>query len=142
MRHPRELDVVVTSNLFGDILVDLGGVLMGARGLTYSGNFTADGSAVYQTNHGAAYDLAGKDRANPIGQIYSLAMLLRESFGLAHAAGLIEAGVAQVLRQGWRTFDVMEPGCRLVGTRLMGKLIAEAVHELANSSRGQESAVA
>jgi 3-isopropylmalate dehydrogenase len=142
IRHPQELDVLVTPNLFGDILVDLGGVLAGSRGLTYSGNFAADGSAVYQTNHGAAFDLAGTDRANPIGQIYALEMLLRESFGLTYEAGLIGAAVAEVLRHGWRTFDIMEPGCRLVGTRRMGSLIAEAVYKLGSRTRGGESAVA
>lgn len=127
IQHARELDVVVAPNLFGDVLADVGSVLLGSRGLSYSGNFAADGAAIYQTNHGAALDLAATDRANPVGQIYSLAMLLRESFGLTDAATMMEAAVAQIWRQGWRTEDVAEPGCRLVGTEEMGMRIAEAV---------------
>lgn len=127
IQHPQGFDVVVASNVFGDILADLGGVLLGSRGLTHSGNFSADGAAVYQTNHGAAYDLAGTDRANPVGQILSLAMLLRESFGLAREAGLIESAVADVWRQGWRTEDLAEDDCRVVGTQRMGELVAAAL---------------
>jgi 3-isopropylmalate dehydrogenase len=126
---PHGFDIVVAPNLFGDILADLCGVLLGSRGLTHSGNFSADGAAVYQTNHGAAYDLAGTDRANPVGQILSLAMLLRESFGLARDAGLIESAVADVWQQGWRTEDLAEDACRVVGTRRMGELVAAAVQD-------------
>jgi 3-isopropylmalate dehydrogenase len=131
VRHARELDVIVTSNLFGDVLSDLGGILAGSRGLTYSGNFAADGSAVYQTNHGACHDLAGTDRANPIGQIYSLAMLLNESFGQAREARAIRQAVAKVWREGYRTFDIDEAGCDLVGTRRMGELVARSVVQVA-----------
>ena len=77
LRHPKEFDVIVTSNLFGDILSDLGGILLGSRALTYGGNYGVDGSAFYQTNHGAAYDLAGGGRCNPLGQIFSIAGLSR-----------------------------------------------------------------
>jgi 3-isopropylmalate dehydrogenase len=121
---PRSLDVVVTPNLLGDILVDLSGVLLGSRGLSYSGNFSPHGAAVYQTNHGAAYDLAGQGVANPAGQIFSLAMLLRESFGLDAAADLILAAVDDVWRQGWRTADLHEPGCTVVGTQEFAGLVA------------------
>jgi 3-isopropylmalate dehydrogenase len=131
IRHARELDVIVTPNLFGDVLSDLGGILVGSRGLTYSGNFAADGSAVYQTNHGASHDLAGTDRANPVGQIYSLAMLLSESFGLAREALAIHRAVARVWRAGFRTADIEEDGCRTVGTRRMGELVARSVAEVA-----------
>jgi 3-isopropylmalate dehydrogenase len=127
VRDARDIDVVVAPNLCGDILSDLGGVLLGSRGLTFSGNFAADGAAVYQTNHGAAYDLAGTDRVNPVGQIQALAMLLRESFGLCHEAHVIESGIARVWRDGWRTADLAEPGCRVIGTRAITDLIAAAV---------------
>jgi 3-isopropylmalate dehydrogenase len=130
IQHAQELDVVVAPNLFGDILSDIGAVLLGSRALSHSGNFSSDRAAVYQTNHGSAYDLVGSDKANPIGQIFSLAMLLRESFGLIPASRLIENAVAEVWRQGWRTADLAENGCRLVGTREMGNLIAEAVIRL------------
>jgi 3-isopropylmalate dehydrogenase len=127
IQYAHDLDVVVAPNLFGDVLADLGAVLVGSRGLTFSGNFAADGAAVYQTNHGSAYDLVGTDRANPAGQILALAMLLRESFGLMREARLIEAALATVWREGWRTADLAESGCRLTGTRKMGELCAEAV---------------
>ena len=100
--------MIATSNLFGDVLADLGAVLLASRGLSFSGNFSQDGAAVYQTNHGSALDLADQGRANPIGQISSLGMMLRESFGLVREAAWIEAAIAEVLRLGFRTFDVAE----------------------------------
>jgi 3-isopropylmalate dehydrogenase len=127
IQHPREFDVVVAPNLFDDVLSDLGGVLLGSRGLCFAGSFAANGDAVYSTNHGAAYDLAGTNRANPVAQILSLAMLLRESFHLSKEARQIEEAVVRVWRDGWRTADLMEPGCRLLGTREMGQQIAEKV---------------
>ena len=130
LQHAQDIDVVVAPNLFGDVLSDLGAVLLGSRGLTYSGNFAVDGAAVYQTNHGAAYDLVGTNRANPVGQILALAMLLRESFGFIQEAHLIEEAVAEVWRQGWRTPDLAETDCRLVGTLEMGNLVADAVTNL------------
>lgn len=136
VQQARELDVVVAPNLFGDVLADVGSVLLGSRGLSYSGNFATDGAAIYQTNHGGALDLAGTDRANPVGQIYSLAMLLRESFGLAEAAAMIEAAIAEVWGQGWRTEDLLEPGCRVVGTCEMGMRIADTVDRFARQSDG------
>ena len=131
LQDPRELDVVVAPNLFGDVLADLGGVLLGSRGLTYGASFSSAGAAVYQTNHGSAYDLAGSDRANPAGQILALAMLLRESLGRADEAALIEDALAAVWRSGWRTFDVAEPGCTVVGTREFAERTAEHVATLA-----------
>jgi 3-isopropylmalate dehydrogenase len=131
IQHATELDVVVAPNLFGDVLCDLGAVLAGSRAISYSGNFNAAGTGVYQTNHGAAYDLAGSDRANPVGQILSLAMMLRESFGLAREARLVEDAVREVWRQGWQTADLAEEGPRIVGTRRMAALVAEAVTVLA-----------
>lgn len=135
VQHARDFDVIAAPNMCGDVLADLGAVLLGSRGVSFSGNFAADGSAVYQTNHGSAHDLAGSDRANPLGQILSLAMLLRESFGMFSAAALIEESVRQVLRAGWRTGDIAEPGCRVVGTREMGRLVADAVNCSAGSDR-------
>ncbi len=133
VQTPLEFDVIVASNLFGDILADLGGVLLGSRGLTYSGNFSSSGAAVYQTNHGASYDLTGKNLANPVGQILSLAMLLRETFGLIREACLIEDAIADVWRRGWRTADIMEEGCRVAGTREIGDLIADNVVRLSRA---------
>jgi 3-isopropylmalate dehydrogenase len=124
-------DVIAAPNLFGDILADLGSVLLGSRGVSFSGNYTARGEAVYQTNHGAAYDLAGADRANPAGQIFSLAMMLRESFGLQSEADCIEEAVRSVWREGWRTEDVSAPETRIIGTREMGNRIAARAGQLA-----------
>jgi 3-isopropylmalate dehydrogenase len=104
---------------------------MASRGVTFSGNFTPAGDAVYQTNHGSAHDLAGTDRANPCGQIAALAMLLRESFGLKNEATLLENAMAEVWRQGWRTDDLAEPDCRAAGTREMAGLVAQSVVQLA-----------
>jgi 3-isopropylmalate dehydrogenase len=134
LQEPLAFDVIATSNLFGDVLTDLGAVLLSSRGVSFSGNFSAEGAAVYQTNHGSALDLAEQGRANPIGQIASLAMLLRESFGLNREAGWIDAAVAGVLRHGFRTFDVAEQGTTLVGTAEMGERIAATVERLARSA--------
>src|SRR5262249_49400049 len=133
VKSPAEFDVIAAPNLFGDILGDLGGVLVGSRGLTYSGNFNDDGAAVFQTNHGAAYDLVGQDLANPAGQILSLAFLLREHFGLVREANLIEEALVRVWNRGWRTADLMARDCRQVGTSRMGALVLEAVRQLSDS---------
>jgi 3-isopropylmalate dehydrogenase len=124
IQTPSEFDVIAAPNLFGDVLGDLAAVLLGSRGLSYSGNFNASGHAVYQTNHGAAYDLAGTDRANPVGQILSIAMMLRESFLQWQMADAIEQAVRQVWRQGFRTADVATAGTHIIGTREMGERVA------------------
>jgi len=135
IQHPGQFDVLAAPNLFGDILADIAGALLGSRGVTFSGNFNTRGQAVYQTNHGCAHDLAGADTANPAGQILSLAMLLRESFGLEEAAALIEAALAEAWCQGWRTPDLAEPGCRVVGTRAMAERVGEQVLRLAEEQQ-------
>ncbi len=127
VREPLSFDVIAATNLFGDVLADVGALLLSSRGASFSGNFSEDGAAVYQTNHGSALDIAGEDRANPLGQIGSLAMLLRESFGLDREAGWIEEAVAEVAREGFRTFDVAEDGERVIGTAEMGERVAAAV---------------
>jgi 3-isopropylmalate dehydrogenase len=134
LQHPQQFDVIVTSNLFGDILSDLGGVLLGSRGLCFGGSFAADGAAVYQTNHGAARDLAGTDQANPAGQIFSLAMLLRESFGLLAEAESIERAVADVWRSGCWTADLARDSVRVLGTQDFARHVAAAYLEIAAPS--------
>ena len=124
--NAQSFDVVVAPNMFGDVLADAATVLLGSRGMSCSANFSDDGIGVYQTGHGAAYGLAGTDRANPIGQIHSMVFMLREHFDLEWIASAIEQGVEDVLAAGWRTGDIMAPACRLVGTRRMGELIADA----------------
>lgn len=130
LQDPGQFDVIVAPNLFGDILSDVGGVLLGSRGLCFGASYSRSGAAIYQTNHGAARDLAGSDRANPVGQIHSLAMLLRESFGLTREAELIETAVEQVWKAGIRTADLAEPGAQVVGTRGMTDRIVAAIGEL------------
>jgi len=127
VQHPAAFDVIAAPNLFGDVLSDVGAVLLSSRGVSFSGNFSGNGAAVYQTNHGSALDLAGRGECNPIGQIASLAMMLRESFGLAEEARRIERAIGDVLSRGFRTFDIAEAGATLVGTAEMGERIAAAV---------------
>ncbi len=131
VQEPQSLDVIAASNLFGDVLADVGAVLLASRGMSFSGNFSGGGAATYQTNHGSALDLSGQGRANPIGQIASTAMMLRESFGLAREADWIEDAVEEVLRLGFRTFDIAEPGATVVGTAELGRRIAAEVERRA-----------
>lgn len=133
--NAQPFDVVVAPNMFGDVLADAATVLLGSRGMSYSANFSDDGIGIYQTGHGAAYDIAGTDRANPIGQIHSMVFMLREHFDLEGIASSIEKGVEDVLAAGWRTGDIMAPGCRLVGSRRLGELIAEAACVHISSAR-------
>jgi 3-isopropylmalate dehydrogenase len=142
IQHPAKFDVLVAPNLFGDILADISGVLLGSRGVTFSGNYDAAGNGVYQTNHGCAQDLAGADTANPAGQMLSLAMLLRESFGLDEAANLMEESLAEIWRQGWRTADLAEPGCRVIGTQAMTDRVVQQVRRCAEVKELHETRVA
>jgi 3-isopropylmalate dehydrogenase len=125
---PQRFDVVVAPNFMGDVLADVATVLLGSRGMSFSANFGPGGHAVYQTGHGAAHDLVGSTAANPVGQILSLAMMLRESFGLVEAAASIEEAVEHVLATGVRTRDVAGPASRIVGTRELAERIAAEVH--------------
>ena len=125
--NPRAFDVVVSPNMFGDVLADAGALLLASRGMSYSGNFGQGGKAVYQTAHGAAYDLAGSDRANPLGQVLSVAMMLRESLGMPEAANLVIRSVEAVLDRGFRTADIASEKSVVVGTKEMCRLILETV---------------
>lgn len=137
MSAPEEFDVLVVPNCFGDIMADLGGVLSGSRGCTYGGSYSQNGAAVYQTNHGAAYDMKGTDKVNPVGQMLSLAMMLHETFGLkAEAAAIVEA-IRATWREGWRTPDVMAPGRRLAGTE---EFSARVVDHLAGAKEAVAAA--
>jgi 3-isopropylmalate dehydrogenase len=135
---PSRFDVVVAPNLFGDLLADAATVLLGSRGMSFSANFGPEGRAVYQTGHGAAHDLAGTQRANPVAQILSAAMLLRESLALVREAARIETAVENVLAAGVRTPDIAGPGSRVVGTRELADCIAREASGLA----GEETEVA
>ncbi len=125
----QHFDVLVAPNLFGDIVADNAALLLGSRGLSYSVNYSPEGRAVYQTGHGAAHDLAGSDRANPIGQILSLAMLLEQGFGLAEIALEIRHAVNDTLAAGWRTADIATRGSHVVGSRSLGERIATRLVE-------------
>jgi 3-isopropylmalate dehydrogenase len=135
IQNPARFDVIVAPNLFGDIIADVCGVLVSSRGVTFSGNFDPQGHGVYQTNHGCAHDLKGMDVANPGGQILSLAMLLRESFGLDAAAALMEKSLAETWRAGWRTADIAESGCQILGTKAMAEKVAEQVFRSAEAAQ-------
>jgi 3-isopropylmalate dehydrogenase len=125
--NPRQYDVILSPNMFGDVLADGGSVLLASRGLSYSGNFNDRGDAVYQTGHGAAWDIAGQDVANPIGQILSLGMLLRESFDWPEADSVLRRTIGDVLRDGFCTRDIAMPGAEVLGTRAFGTRLEAAL---------------
>jgi 3-isopropylmalate dehydrogenase len=130
----RNFDVVVAPNLFGDIISDVAGLLLGSRGLCCSGNYGPGGISVYNTGHGAAYPLAGRDMANPLGQLATLCMLLRISFGLSDLASRIENAVDITVRQGWRTADMAAAGCTIVGTSELARRVIQTLEGLADGS--------
>lgn len=128
--NPHQFDVVLSPNMFGDVIADCAALLLASRGLSYSGNFNADGNAAYQTGHGAARDIAGHDIANPIGQIMSLAMMLRESFNWPEAARLLRQAVRLTLEAGYCTRDIAMPGHKILGTRAFGGAVEERLGAL------------
>lgn len=127
---PGQFDVIVSPNMFGDVLADCGSLLLASRGLSYSCNFNDLGNGVYQTGHGAARDIAGKDIANPIGQILSLGMMLRESFCWPEAEVALRGAVRATLRSGIVTADLAMPGHRVVGTGEFGDAVAANLERL------------
>lgn len=127
VKCPSQFDVIVTSNMFGDILSDEASMITGSIGMLPSGSLGASSLGIYEPIHGSAPDIAGKDMANPLATILSAAMMLRYSFDMSEAADCIEAAVDSVLDEGWRTADIMQEGCRLVGTRQMGQLVASRI---------------
>ncbi|MFE7437613.1 3-isopropylmalate dehydrogenase [Streptomyces tendae] len=134
IRNPADLDVVVTENLFGDILTDEAAMLTGSLGMLPSASLGARRTrggrfGLYEPVHGTAPDIAGQDRANPVGAILSAALLLRHSLGLHQEADAVEEAVKAVVGQGYRTEDIAESGCTLVGTREMGRAIRDALLE-------------
>jgi len=128
--NPGQFDVVLSPNMFGDVLADCAALLLASRGLSYSGNFNDRGNGVYQTGHGAARDIAGKNCANPIGQILSLGMMLRESFCWPEADTALRQAVRQTLRQGSCTSDIAMPGHEIVGTAEFGRLVKANLEQL------------
>ena len=127
VRAPRHFDVIVTGNMFGDILSDEASMLTGSIGMLPSASLDANSKGLYEPAHGSAPDIAGKDLANPLATILSLAMMLRYTFGQEAAARRIEGAVRKVLAAGYRTADIFEPGTKKVGTREMGDAVVAAL---------------
>ncbi len=126
--NPGQFDVILTENMFGDILSDEASMITGSIGMLSSASLNETKFGLYEPSHGSAPDIAGKDLANPIATILSAAMMLRYSFDLDKEADAVEAAVRQVLAEGYRTADIWAEGCRKVGTAEMGGLIAERIH--------------
>ncbi|WP_462324232.1 3-isopropylmalate dehydrogenase [Desulfoplanes sp.] len=124
VRDPSQFDVIVTGNLFGDILSDEAAMLTGSIGMLPSASLGAGSPCLYEPIHGSAPDIAGEDKANPLATILSLAMMLRYSFDMQDEAQTIETAVRNVLKAGYRTGDIMEDGQTLVGGEKMGDLVA------------------
>ncbi|MCY7307859.1 MAG: 3-isopropylmalate dehydrogenase [Rhodoferax sp.] len=127
VRAPKKFDVVVTGNMFGDILSDEAAMLTGSIGMLPSASLNATNQGLYEPSHGSAPDIAGKGIANPLATILSAAMMLRFSLNQEHAADRIEVAVKRVLSQGLRTVDIHSVGTRLVGTAEMGSAVVTAL---------------
>ena len=127
VRDPSQFDVVVTENLFGDILSDEASQIAGSIGTIPSSSLGEGTRGLYEPIHGSAPDIAGQDKADPIATILSVAMMLRYSFDLPEEAGAVEGAVDAVLKEGFRTGDIMAPGGKLVGCREMGHRIREKI---------------
>jgi 3-isopropylmalate dehydrogenase len=127
LKNPKQFDVIVTGNMFGDILSDEASMLTGSIGMLPSASLNEKNFGLYEPIHGSAPDIAGKGIANPLATILSAAMMLRFSFDNASAADRIESAVKKVLAQGFRTGDIIEPGMKPVGTREMGDAVLAAL---------------
>ena len=127
VKDPAQFDVILTENMFGDILSDEASMVTGSIGMLASASLNDSKFGLYEPSHGSAPDIAGQDIANPIATILSAAMMLRYSFDLDKEADAIEATVKQVLKDGYRTGDIMSEGCEKVGCSRMGDLLAERI---------------
>ena len=127
VREPKQFDVIVTGNMFGDILSDQASMLTGSIGMLPSASLDIDAKGLYEPSHGSAPDIAGQDIANPLATILSAAMLLRYSLDQGEAAEAIEVAVGAVLDQGLRTADIATEGCTKVGTAAMGDAVVSAL---------------
>ena len=125
--NPRQFDVILTENMFGDLLSDEASMITGSIGMLPSASLNEGKFGLYEPSHGSAPDIAGKDIANPIATILSVAMMLRYSFDLDREAEAVEAAVSKVLEEGCRTADIMSPGCKKAGTQEMGQLICSRI---------------
>ena len=127
VKDPAQFDVILTENMFGDILSDEASMVTGSIGMLASASLNDTKFGLYEPSHGSAPDIAGMDIANPIATVLSAAMMLRYSFDLDREADAIERAVKQVLKEGYRTGDIMSEGCRKVGCSKMGDLLAEFI---------------
>ena len=127
VRAPKQFDVVVTGNLFGDILSDAAAMLTGSIGMLPSASLDENGKGMYEPVHGSAPDIAGQGKANPLATILSASMMLRYSCGAPAAADAIDAAVGSALDDGLRTPDILTEGCRVVSTREMGGAVCAAI---------------
>ncbi len=127
VKDPSQFDVILTENMFGDILSDEASMVTGSIGMLASASLNDSRFGLYEPSHGSAPDIAGQDIANPIATVLSAAMMLRYSFDLDREADAIEAAVKQVLQDGYRTGDILSEGCEQVGCRRMGDLLAERI---------------
>ncbi len=127
IRNPKQFDVMVTGNIFGDILSDAASMLTGSIGMLASASLDENNKGLYEPIHGSAPDIAGKNMANPLAMILSVAMMLRYSLGEVAAADRIEAAVKKVLAQGYRTGDIFTEGKKKVGTKEMGDAVLAAL---------------
>ena len=127
VRDPKQFDVILTENMFGDILSDEASMVTGSIGMLSSASLNETKLGLYEPSHGSAPDIAGQNKANPIATILSAAMMLRYSLDLDKEADAVEAAVQKVLTDGYRTGDIMSDGCKIVGTKEMGDLIADAI---------------
>ncbi|MCF6095619.1 3-isopropylmalate dehydrogenase [Thermovorax subterraneus] len=127
IKNPHQFDVILTTNMFGDILSDEAAMLTGSLGMLPSASLGEGRLGLYEPVHGSAPDIAGQDKANPIATILSAAMMLRYSFCLEEEARAVENAVSKVLDQGYRTSDIATPGAKIVGTKEMGSLIARNI---------------
>ncbi len=127
VRAPKQFDTIVTGNLFGDILSDAAAMLTGSIGMLPSASLGASGPGVFEPVHGSAPDIVGQDKANPLAQVLSAAMMLRYGLNQSAAADKIEKAVSQVLEKGDRTGDIMSPGMNLLGCRSMGETLIQTL---------------
>lgn len=127
VKNPAQFDVILTENMFGDILSDEASMVTGSIGMLASASLNDSKFGLYEPSHGSAPDIAGQDIANPIATILSASMMLRYSFDLDKEADAIDAAVKKVLQDGYRTVDIMSAGCTQVGCSKMGELIAERI---------------
>lgn len=130
VRNPKQFDVIVTGNIFGDILSDEASMITGSIGMLPSASLAKGNFGMYEPVHGSAPDIAGQDKANPLATILSAAMMLRYTFGLSEEADAIETAVKKVLKKGYRTPDITTDGSKTVGTKDMGALVRDEIKNI------------